>query len=250
MVFADYLDRWTYRKSYTKFYDVDLGQDYVRLPAYPVALDALGVPVVAVYNDGALAPSYSTAMDPAYFRAYPEEEFMGRVEFPVGITPGPRALKIVWTGGMANAAEQVAGLTGTTTPTPEKLTDAKAAFIDSEVKPGMVVAVTAPVANAGNYIVIAVNSNNALTVTPAWAAPSAGNTVYSIADTGFINLYPDIEQGLITQVMFHWKQRDKIDIQSISVSAASGSAGFITAKPMGLLPEVKEALNPYRREVL
>ncbi len=67
----------------------------------------------------------------------------------------------------------------------------------------------------------------------------------AVDTAAFVVAYPDIEQALWLQAMLHYKQKDKLDVASISVGTHSVS--FTKFRPLKFLPEVEQVLENYRR---
>jgi len=256
-LFMDKMDRLVRYRERTAFFDVDpyASHDRLNLRAWPIGLDTTtGEPLVDFYNDAADIPSYVTALTyGSDYRVWTGEEDQGRVEFRRKLIGEFQAIKAVWSGGMA--VHTLVFGSGGQCATPPGLTsflDASATFIDDGVKPGMSLVITDNKnGNAGTYQVGAVPDNFTLEfVAAAWpggAGPFPADEVYEIPEAGFTGLYPDIELALIAQIVFHWKQKDKMDVEEISVQGSSGmNVQFTRFKPLQLLPTVEDALNAHR----
>jgi len=130
------------------------------------------------------------------------------------------------------------------------LTSASATFEDDLIEVGMTVTATDGT-NTETKEIISVDSNPKITLTGNWNPSLVGAArSWIVNEGGFVGAYPDIEMALIVQSVFHWKQRDKIDIASMSVQGNSGmSTTFTKFKPMELLPEVKAVINRHHLKV-
>lgn len=255
-MFADVLDRKIKYRERTVFFDVDRPDPLIYLPAWPIGTDnGTGIPLVEIYNDSGLTPTYSTALTyPSDYRVYQTEDGQGRIEFIRELLEGPQALKVIFTGGMAASTIGPTGTAGkcSTYPGPPSLfLDTGAAFIDDGVKVGMSLVITDNKnGNAGTYIIDSVLSNSSLLFTlTAWpGGVGPADEIYEIPEIGLVSEYPDLEKALITQVVFHWKQRDKLDLKGMSVAGGAGmDTTFTQFKPLELLPTVETALDGLKR---
>lgn len=252
-LFADVLDREILYRERTELIDVDSYDMILWLDAWPIGLDATsGLPLVALYNDGGVTPSYATALTYLTdYRVYSKEKEQGRIEFIRELTEGPQALKAVYTGGMAtktviegtDAALATAGSVST-------LVSASSDFINDLVADDMTVTIRAG-DNAGTYDISSVDSANQLTIVGTWPGTvPATDASFIVNEAGLVGSYPDLEQAVITQIVFHWKQRDKLDIDSMNLVGGAGmSTTFTKFKPLDLLPEVERALDHLKRFV-
>ena len=256
-LFADVLDRKVKRRERTEYYDVDQHNMILWLPAWPIGLDSNGDPLVALYNDAGVTPSYSTALTYLTdYRVYPNEEDQGRVEFIRELLEGPQALKVVYTGGLATKTV-VGGTSGHCQEIPpgpvSTFSDTSATFVDDGVEADMNLVITDDKnGNAGTYPIETVVDNGNLQFDLTWpgSLPTPADEDYYIQEAGLIGSYPELEQAVITQVVFHWKQRDKLDIASMSLVGGAGMSTTFTAfKPLDLLPEVETALDALRRSI-
>jgi len=246
LLFADVLDRKIKYRERTLLEDVCKHDMILWLPAWPFGLDGNGDPLVAIYNDAGVSPSYSTALTyPSDYRVYPREEDEGRVEFIRSLLDGPQALKVVYTGGMATKTV----IEGTdATLNASTLVSAGSTFVTDLVADDMTVTIRAG-DNAGTYEIATVDSENQLTIIGAWpgTVPET-DASFIVNEAGLVGSYPELEQALITQVVFHWKQKDKVDIDSMNLVGGAGmSTTFTKFKPLDLLPTVETALDGLRR---
>ena len=88
-----YLDRETLATTYTEYFDVEPDQRIFRLRAYPITS------FTSVANDYLHAFGSSTYLTSDLYTGHLED---GQIEFDrTGLQTGPRALRIVYIGGMA-----------------------------------------------------------------------------------------------------------------------------------------------------
>ncbi len=248
------LDRIVKHREHTQYWDVRDFMSRVHLRAWPIYINpTTSLPTLAIYNDGAEAPTYGadTLLDyPSAYRVNTDERGQGRVDFRYALTSGAQALKAVWTGGMATRTS-VEGTAATLAnnagpPITYTLTDATATFITDLVEAGMTVSITAPSGAVCTRTITVVVSETQLRVSESWPLAGAGNT-WIVNEAGFVGRYPDIEEAVIAQCSFHWQMRDKLGIGSMSVSGGSGmNTTFTRFKPMELLPELQNVIDRYR----
>ena len=253
-VIMEELDRYIKYRERTEYFDVPADAEMdLHLRGWPIGLDAsTGDPLVAIYNDNATSPTYSTALTyPNQYRVYPGYEEQGLVEFLVSLVSGPQALKVTWTGGMATKTV-IEGSDGVNSNpgTDGQVDCASATFEDDLVEAGMTFTLTDGT-NTETKDIKTVNSNTQLIVDGQWnVVPLGSGRSWIVNEAGFVGAYPDIEMALIVQSVFHWKQKDKLDIQAMSVQGNSGmNTTFTKFKPMELLPEVKAVINRHHLKV-
>lgn len=247
-----HLERRVKLKEWELYFDVKYGQRILHLPGWPIARDLVsGNLLINLYNDNTLPPTFSTAMvEGEDYVVYFEEEEYGKIEFAdsVYILGGPRAVKAVWTGGMATRTSvegtdgdpQAAGV----------FTSASATFETDRVVagPGTVLRIQSSPSkgNNGDYPILSIDSENQLKINGTFPDDTQSAESWIITTAGFIGLYPDIEEALSQQIIFHWKQKDKPDVASIAVGGQR--VMFTKFRDLDFLPEVQRVLQKYRLE--
>jgi len=237
--FANYMDRHIKYRARTAYFDIKDPDTTLKLRAWPIGLTALGVPIVDIYNDTTRPPTYPDALTyQEDYDVYPEEEEQGKIEFEYALLVGYKALKVDWTGGMATKTE-VIGADGDTT-VGATLTSATSTFITDLIEANMTVTITAG-ADAGTYTIASVDTENQITITGAWPVGAAGQS-FRIVEGGFVGQYPDIEQALLDQIIFHWKRQHQPDIKGMSLNVGMQVTFW---EPLALLTNVKKILDQY-----
>lgn len=250
-IFADVMDRYVVYRERTQFLDIRENYPRIKLRAWPIGLDAItGEPLVSLYNDNGFVPSYSSQLTYQYdYRVYTSEEGQGKVEFNTGLFPGFQALKATWTGGMATKPE--VAMTDADTANPGggangTLESLASSFEDDLVEVGMTITMTA---TGNQYTIASIVDNQHLTIDEEWDVTDIGaGLACRIEEAGFVGRYPKIEQALITQIVFHWKRKDKLDVKRYTTRGGAGGMDteFIELNPMDLIPEVKRTLIPHQ----
>lgn len=249
--FTTYMDRFSKYQSRETFFDLKEEYPFVHLRGYPFG-ELAGVPIIDCYNDGVIPPTYATALTiDEDFIPYQGEEYQGLVKFISAMSYGFKTLKVEYSGGMATRPD-VIGTDGATVAL-GVFNSAKSTFQTDLVEAGQTLIITSTVnGNEGEYNILTIPTENQLTVSPVFPnAPAAAETFY-IEEAGFVGQYPDIENALILQIMFHWKQKDNIDAASIALGgggAGGTTVNYIKGRPLDLLPEVKAVLEDYKFEV-
>jgi hypothetical protein len=256
-LFSEYLDRAVTYRERVKYYDVDQPRPIVHLNAWPIGRNATsGDPLVEVVNDVSASPTWSTPLTyPEQYRVYgirneDDEGDQGKIQFLVDIYEGFRCLRVTWTGGMATRTI-VEGTDGAlTNPVDGELSSASATFETDLVEVGMTVTATDGT-NTETKEIKSVDSETKITVDGTWLGGLVGTgRAWIVNEAGLVGLYPDLEQAMIAQCVFHWKQRGKIDVEQMSVMGAGGmNVQYTKFKPFDLLPEVIRVLNNHRLTV-
>jgi hypothetical protein len=253
------LDREMEKKARTIYLDVVSGQPYIWLRAWPIQITA---PAPLIYNDCDHPPLYATALvSGADYVVYEDEDGRGQVAFLASLAGGPRALKIIYTGGMAGATTQVAsqsGNDGATVVAGNIFTAATGLFITNSIQPGDMLTITGG-GDAGTYSVYAVQSETALLINPLTPWPTGGlvNQTWALTSqvAGFVALYPDVATACELQTAYLFNNRDKFGLMSLGVSG--GNVAISTTRPIdissygsvGLVPEVHGYLENFRRRI-
>lgn len=83
------------------------------------------------------------------------------------------------------------------------------------------------------------------------SSPLAAQVVYTagmgVDTNAFVAAYPDIAYAADTQSVAMWRRRDSPQGKEHSIRAGSMSSGATYEAPLNLVPDVIEALTPYRR---
>ena len=257
-VIATYLDRHTLREARTEYLDVKDGQRRLFLRGWPVKFDGLGVPLVEIWNDNSLPPSFAAADKLVInddFVVYPEERKMGRVYFDNFINGGPRALKVTYTAGMATKPS-IEGIDGQCSDPggslDNRFTSASATFNDDEVVAGDKLFIRTEGNNFGVFTITNIVSQTECDVSPAFPTVPLNNQEWEVITAGLVGRYPDIGLACNMQVSYLYKIKDTPEVSSVSIAGTTTNIVQTRHQDIkqygaqGLRADVQALLSRYR----